>query len=493
MTRYTKILLHSKNLIIGLILATMLLSPMGALTPTTDGLNSPNQALAQEITENSIYLPLLQQPRWINPIGIETHRLIDVGNTIYQRISDLDATYVRLNDRISWRELQPNLGDPINWGLLASFETELKALIVMGARPIVVLDDYPLWATTLPYNCAPIKPEYYDEYAAFVGEVVNRYKYMVRDWELGNEVDIDPLLLTRDEAQYGCWGDIDDEYYGGQAYGDMLKVVSPQIRAADPTARIWHAGLLLGVPLTTNPALGHPENFIRGVLATGAAPYFDVLPYHAHGLFYDALADPYIAPFSPWAPWGGGMRGKANFLRQIMQEYGVSKPMMVNEIGVGCQVPPAETCDPLPPLFFEYKADMAIRIAARVIDEGLIGMVWYQLESPAWRDVGLLDTTLEPEPAYTALQVFKDQTKETKPAGPVDYGEEIEAYQFIRKNNWRVHVLWTKTDNPLTISIPKDKFIRAIDRSGTELPKFDAYLDWEIQVGFSPIFIELKP
>lgn len=98
-----------------------------------------------------------------------------------------------------------------------------------------------------------------------MGQLVARYrdpKYDVRHWELGNEVDVDPSLVAPNNG-FGCWGDIKDPYYGGRHYGEMLKVVAPAIRAANPAAKIWFGGLLLDLPNTASLGAGAPSYSCR--------------------------------------------------------------------------------------------------------------------------------------------------------------------------------------------------------------------------------------
>lgn len=456
-------------------------------------LRAPKSVAAQETTSTPIFIPMIRvNDPWTNPVGIETHLSLATATSETDKLAGLEPSWVRLN-AISWRDLQSDPGTPFEWNKLVDFENNLEILASLRVRPIVVIDDYPSWATVTGNNCGPLAPNYYDDFALFVSAVVSRYKIEVQDWELGNEVDVDPTLVDPDSV-YGCWGMISDlQYYGGYQYGEMLKIVGPAIKAANPNANVWHGGLLLGKPDSPDPSLGNPENFIRGVLASGAAPYFDILPYHAHGLYYGSIKDTYNGPLNPWLSWGGGVRGKARFLRAIMQEYGVDKPMMVNEIGIGC-LPTEAYCNPLPAEFYEFKADMAIRVAARILNENLMGLIWYTLEGPGWRSAGLLNADKTPQLAYTALQVFSEQTKGAPIVGQVDYGDPgIEAYSFKLSGNHELHVVFAFENTPISISIPKSSFIGAVDREGLPVPKVDMGTAYELSVGFSPIFIERTP
>jgi hypothetical protein len=55
------------------------------------------------------------------------------GSLVLQRGADLPSGWLRMNNgRISWRSLQPNQGDPIDWSQLANFEAELRAIRAAG-------------------------------------------------------------------------------------------------------------------------------------------------------------------------------------------------------------------------------------------------------------------------------------------------------------------------------------------------------------------------
>ena len=185
-----------------------------------------------------------------------------------------------MGNRISWRELQPNPGDEINWSLLASFEEELGNLRAAGITPVVIIQDSPHWAVIpkvrqdgKPTSCGPIAEAYFDEFADFVRQLAERYKspeFNIHNWEIGNEPDIDPNGVVVDSI-FGCWGDFADDLYGGEHYGEMLKHITPVIKAADPSAKVWIGGLLLDSP-NSIPAYGsRPELFFKGILESGAA------------------------------------------------------------------------------------------------------------------------------------------------------------------------------------------------------------------------------
>jgi hypothetical protein len=490
-----------------------------------------------------IYLPLISQEVYpdpiVSPFGIETHeRLID-GSIFLTRTIELGIGWVRLSDRVSWFDLQPEEGGPIQWDLLATFEEELHALRSAGIKPIVVVKYSPRWATLYPTSCGPLREEAFDDFADFMGALVARYKsyqFNVHHWELGNEPDVDPDIVPADYL-FGCWGDRDAPYYGGRYYGEMLKVVAPAIRAEDPEAVIWLGGLLLDKPLTTTPGSGRPELFLQGILEAGAADSFDVVAYHFYGLYENMTIDHDNASGGAWDPLDGGVNGKASYLRDLMAQYGVNKPVFLNETSLGCPsyyswcLSPDES-------FEQAKANYAVRSLVRGLSENVMGFVWYRL-APWWRYTSLLDRRGNPKPAYLAYQQLNQQLNGSQYLRAADYGEEdIEAYVF-RRGAEDVHVVWTKADTEIskvtsegqnrtidswtlldldqfakrsepkvstnkiylpiifgnlrehifTISIPTSQFIAAYDREGNPLTPTLVDSEEQLSVGFEPIYV----
>lgn len=442
----------------------------------------------------TVFIPVVNKySPWPSPFAVETNNSVAAGTYLNQRMDELSPSWVRLNSRVSWKDLQPQENSPIQWDLLADFEEELRAIHAIGAKPIVIVNDYPSWATIVDNSCSALKPEMYDDFANFVTALVQRYQtqeFNVKNWELGNEVDVDPVLIP-ENSPFGCWGNISDsDYYGGEAYGNMVKVVGNAIKQADPTARVWLGGLMLASPNTTDPNLGKPERFLRGILSVGAAPYFDVVPFHAHTLYYGVMKDPESQLAGAWMAWGGGMVGKANYLRQLMAEYGVSKTLSVDEIGVGCR-DDFSFCVPAPgPDFLDFHASMVVRLAGRAVGAQLESLVWYALDGPGWRSMGLLDGQTE-RPAYVAYQTLIQLTSGMNYSYPVVYSSDIEAYAF--SNNVEVmQVVWAKLEGNYPFTVPVDKFIAAYDREGNPITPVSVGNSFQFTATFSPIYIEVS-
>lgn len=460
------------------------LSTFTAYLPVVDDQIAP--------TPTTLYLPIVRDsyPWTASPYGFEGYVGRLAQQTLQQRARDLGASWYRVNDGISWRAIQPYEGAPYDWSSVATLEADLIVAARLGIRPIVIVDDSPYWATIQPTSCGAIRQEYFGAYAAFLHALVERYSqppYNVRYWELGNEVDVDPSLIPPDN-HFGCWGNIQDPYYGGEHYGEMLKVVYPAIKQADPTAKVLIGGLLMDRPVSANPEIyGHPEHFFEGILRSGAGPYFDIVAYHGYPSYGNIQVD-YDLFYPPWASWGGITIGKARYLQAVMARYGVQKPLFLNETSLLCP-PPHTICEPVPEGFLEAQADHLVRTFSRSLAGGVDQLTWFTLNGPGWRASALLDQSQNPRPVYGAYQQLIRQTKYSQmPPTPVSYAPGIEAYRFLKRDS-TVDILWTIEPTPQPILIPKSHYIAAYTRDDSSLQPLDLGAYYQVTVGFSPIYL----
>jgi hypothetical protein len=470
------------------------------------------------------------------PFGFETNTGRITHPQVFAYARQLGATWIRLNT-VSWLSIQPDEERIYHWDALETFEQELLAARQAGLIPIVVVDDNPAWATKPYWNpatgsyeharCGAIEEAHFANYAAFLRELVARYSpppYEVRYWELGNEVDVDPRLLSEElQRFFGCWGDIDDPYYGGRHYGAMLQAVVPAIRESNPDAQVLIGGLALDRPDTQDPAFGKPERFFEGILLSGAGDFFDIVGFHVY-VWYEGVAatsagddartrarmhrltaeearrpaltspqhtgDVQMDPDrqnEQWAAWGGATVGKVRFLRETMQRYGIEdeRPLFLNETGLVAS-PPHESP------FFEAQADHLVRQLARAMSVGVQSYVWYTLHESGWLSAGLLDRSYTPRPPYTAYQHFIRQVRgsDLRPAAIASYGDAIEAYRFSHTDGY-VDILWSTrpASQPVTITLPLLNLQQATSRSGAPLPPDVQGADAHLSVTSSPIFI----
>ena len=180
-----------------------------------------------------------------------------------------------------------------------------------GLTVIARLGMVPDWAR--PKDTIPnyLPEDSYQDFADYAAEFVRHFAGRVRYVIIWNE----PNLALE-------WGYRRPD---PAAYTELLRVVSPAIRAANPDVVIL-AGALA-------PTLGDPSGefgmndlqYLQAMYDAGAAPYFDALAVHAYGLTFppDDPPDPEVINFR-----------RVELLRQVMIANGDGdKPIHITEAG----------------------------------------------------------------------------------------------------------------------------------------------------------------
>ena len=335
-------------------------------------------------------------------------------------VQGLGATWVRRN-ALQWALVEPTPGER-NWDAVAGLEAELQEMASRGMQVTLIVRDTPAWAQKVPGSfCGPVSPQSLDAFAAFLHDAVLRYSalpFSVRYWELGNEPDVD-FALVAPTSQFGCWGDAGDlEYYGGAYYGEMLKVVYPQIKLADPAAQVVVGGLLMDCdplnPPETPPGSGvfancTPSRFLEGILESGAGDFFDGVAFHAYDYYYDTLGKyGNVNWHSGWSSTGPVVAAKVDYVRSLLAAYGHSDKFLMNtETALLCGRDGTEPqCQA--EAFALTKAYYLVEAFTVGQSLGLEANIWYSVSG--WRGSGLVDASAggdaAPLPAYTALQVY---------------------------------------------------------------------------------------
>ncbi|MDD5367648.1 MAG: beta-galactosidase [Anaerolineaceae bacterium] len=340
--------------------------------------------------------------------GVEISRL-DVD---FSKIKSIGAKWVRYNG-VLWSDIEPQEGQ-YQWEKLSQLEDTIKRANDASLHLILIVRSTPTWAQKVPGSfCGPISPGKLGAFATFMAAVAERYKIaplLVEYWELWNEPDIATELVSGDSV-YGCWGDNNDATYGGEYYADMLKTVTPAIRMANPTAKIFLGGLLLDCDPTNPGTAGRckagydlPPKFFEGILKSGGAGSLDYVSFHGYPHYDPKSINPVPAEFNmpSWQARGGVVAGKANFLREVMAKYNVSLPLFLTETSLLCSEKLPD-CNPAGPKFFENQAEYAAWLLVRNRAEG-IGTIWYTYDGPGWRSSGILDERQNAKPVFTALQ-----------------------------------------------------------------------------------------
>lgn len=436
----------------------------------------------------NIYMPLVKRytPAVPTMFGAEI-RAPYVNDTVADRAHDAHLSFARFHS-ISWADVEAVQGQR-DWSRLNDEFEKIAILSNNGLVPLVIVRETPAWAEKVPgARCGPMRPEYLDDFASFVGELVTRLSrppYNVRYYEMGNEVDVSlGELGGNGNTAFGCWGDESDPNYGGYYYGKMLKAVYPAIKAANPLAVVVTAGLLIDCDPTHPPAgkTCQQSRFLRGILDNpGAVNSFDILAYHAYP-FWGTPDTDWDLRDSRWAPRGGMLLGKLQYLREIMAEYGVGKPIMMNEGSLLCYSYLPGTCSVD---MYDGQATHAVRMYARSFANGLVASLWYGVDGPGWRDGGLLDSNQNPRPAYYTVQFLAEKlsgaTWVATLAPPSLHG--LEGY-VLANNGKQYTIYWTNDRSPVTVNLPAGA--RVFNKMGVDITPGGSTYDvlWE------PIIIE---
>ena len=346
------------------------------------------------------YLPsILNNYPLANPFGVTLYPIdathgLDALVTAKTNWTRIDLTW--------WSIVQPEENKPYTWD--PSFDQELINANNAHIQPVVIIGGTPTWALKELFSpCGPVAENKFAQLAQFAAAAVNRYSippYNVKYWELYNEPDVAGTL--------GCWGDTSDaQFFGGYYYGQMLQVVYPVIKAANPAVQVMVGGLLLDCDPISPPENKNclPSKFLEGILMSGAGPYFDGVSFHAYDFFLGKGMFSNSNWHSSWNTTGPVLIVKANYLKTLLTNYGQGqKFLLASETALFYgpnQWNPLCVAD-APADLEVTKAYFLIESYAATVANGYKANIWYSAFGV--RCSGLLQVDLNPLPAYYAYQ-----------------------------------------------------------------------------------------
>jgi hypothetical protein len=407
-----------------------------------------------------------------------------------------ETVWMRSN-LIFWDLIEPQRTDPPNYVWSVIDEAALANTGASGMRTLLVVQFAPDWAQRYPPSaCGPIAEDSLERFGQFMNALVSRYSqppYNVHNWEIGNEQDV-----AREDVQprsiYGCWGDKSDPYFGGGYYGEMLKAVYPQVKAADPESQVIVGGLLLDCdpvnPPEREPGSGEfrnciPAQFLEGILMNGAGDFFDGVSFHSYD-FYLGEPGKYANGnwHSSWETTGPSLIAKTRFLREVLGRYGYEDKFLLNtEMALICgrdgSEPECQTED--------YQITKAYYLAQAAITGMAVGLeanTWYSLFG--WRGSALVNRELDPSPAFQALLATTEQLDRSIFVGELTDFPGVQGYEYERDGvrNW---LLWSKDGADHAVSLPGMP-ASIQDVFGADLPASQ-----EVTVTMAPVYIHWSP
>ncbi len=323
---------------------------------------------------------------------------------------------------------------------------------------------------------------------AFAYDLVKRYSvppYNIKYWELWNEPDAADFM--------GCWGDpADTNYFGGYYYGQMLKVVYPMMKAADPQAQVLVGGLLLDCD-PNNPPVGRTcveSQFLRGILENGAGDSFDGVAFHGYDYYYGLGYYGNSNWHSSSTTTGPVLLAKAHYLEALLAEYGQSHKYLANTetaIFYGPYDTTILCISYAPPEVQITKAYYVIHTYAVAVAEGWKTNIWYS--AFGLRCSGLLQTDLTPLPAYYAYQVAEQKLGNAQFVREITEYPGVKGYEYIMQGK-QLWVLWSLDSNPDLISLSQmPDLITRIGEDGKPVIEPNST---SLTIDLSPRFIEFQ-
>jgi hypothetical protein len=363
---------------------------------------------------------------------------------------------------IHWREVEYQRGT-YDWSRL---DTQLGNLAAHGFQISVTVNENPDWAAAT--RCGPIDAEDLPAFAAFLAAAVARYSgppYNVLHWALYNEADNgDPVNFP---WLGGCWGMHHPNHAvgaGGAAYAAMLQQVYPAMKAANPQVQVWIGGLAHDwfSDDQQNPGI-FDRDFLDQILAAGGGPYFDAINFHYFHAWEFAWKTNNLSERYEW-----GIVRKAQSLRQRAANFGVTKPLVVTEVGH-----PTDAKDPVQDA--RLSEDLTARAVWQLYAQGMAAdlspLIWLEAVDEPSLDYayGLLRSNLTPKLPYTAYQAM---TRELAGARfrqvRRDYPPNVLGYEFTVGNTVKT-LAWVNGTATVALSFPvgvDGGQLRVVDKLG---------------------------
>ncbi|MDH4135136.1 MAG: LysM peptidoglycan-binding domain-containing protein [Anaerolineae bacterium] len=193
-----------------------------------------------------------------------------------------DAGFTWVKQSFAWREIEGSAKGSFGWERPDRIVHQVNEF---GLDLIARVDHQPQWAGGgFPQNGPP---DNYQDYADFLYAMASRYKGRIRAYQIWNE----PNLNVAGRSEWGGRPPNPAEYTA------LLKVAYEAIKRADPNAMVISAGLS---PTSRWDDQAMPdEEFLKGMYAAGAKPYFDVLGAHGAGYKVSPETDPAVVARDP--------------------------------------------------------------------------------------------------------------------------------------------------------------------------------------------------
>lgn len=299
---------------------------------------------------------------------------------------------------VPWTTFEPTPGR-LNESQVSALESGLEAL-PKGTKVILDVVNTPQWESGSPNPVMP--PRDPGDFARFLSAITKRLAGRVSAWEIWNEED-DSLW----------WASGPDP----AAYTALLKAAYPAIKAADPGAKVVLGGLT-----------GNDYEFLSQLYADGAKGSFDAVGVHTdlicnrvspYEILRNGRADQRI---NRWAFLG------YRTVHEVMLANGDNSPIWMTELGWSTSTQEcnfgAGAGQGIAGVSSQQQATFLSEAYHCLAQDPYVQVgIWFGLQDTEPFDsprstYGLLDSNLQPKPAYGALADFDHNgDRLTEPCG----------------------------------------------------------------------------
>lgn len=356
---------------------------------------------------------------------------------------------------LRWDQIQPK--GPSDWRSNPWFpESALVRELADGRKVAAVVLGTPPWLSGTDPNAAPRNlelpfdaPDNY--WGQFIRRLVAEYRGRVDDWIIWNEPDV-----WNNSSGLQQWNGSVEQYY------QMVKVAYQAAKSANPNSRI----VLAGLTYWWDQQFGREQYFRRLLNVASHDPtarangfYFDVASLHLYGNPRDLYDVPRL-------------------YRQVMQEYGLEKPIWINETNA---VPWDDAGVRLGRDSYrasmDEQASYLIQAFASGLAAGVDRISVYKMQddvdTPGAEPYGLVrsDQGASLRAAFQSYQVITRYMSGVKSARLYRDGGAA-AVRMERQGDW-VTVLWNLTPTQTQVALPaRATAATLVDKFGHSQPLF---------------------
>ena len=296
---------------------------------------------------------------------------------------------------------------------------------------------------------APYTQEHFESFASFVSTLVDRYRGVIKYWEIWNEPEL---------AEY--WKPEPNAYN----YYQLLKYAYLEAKATDPSVKI------IGLA-TDSGAL----EFIEEVFQYGGLDYMDIVAIHPY-----SYPDPIEISFQFQA---------IEQIRDLMRTYGTEKPIWVTEVGYPTHVGETGVSE-------DRQAELLVSTYLALMSAGMEVITWYDFVNDGdniyfnEQNFGVLNTDLTPKDAYYAYQAMTDLMDGYAFIEELDVAEDSKVLLFENTAGNTIVVLWT-LGQALDVELVIDGQIEnVLDIYGQDVPHTVTENSVRLLISSSPIYVQ---